>query len=102
MNSMHEWCWKCGSARKHQSKFHRNFLGSQPQLRTQQAIRKLTTGLLRHCWEGENYYYSMTIVTDVLGQTVDPIFKGQAAEDCEISQKSEDLIYTKAEAWNHA
>jgi hypothetical protein len=72
MNSMHEWCSKCGSARKHQLKFHHSFLGSQPQLRTQLAICKLTTGLLRHCWEGEEnnnnynhhyyyyYYYYMT------------------------------------------
>jgi hypothetical protein len=60
MNSMHQWCWKCGSARKHQLKFHRNFLGSQPQLRAQQAICKLTTGLLHHCWEGEEYNNYMT------------------------------------------
>jgi hypothetical protein len=37
-------------------KFHRNFLGSQPQLRAQQAICKVTTGLLHHCWEGEENY----------------------------------------------
>jgi hypothetical protein len=37
-------------------------------------------------------------VTDILGWIVGPIFRGQAAEDCAITQKSEDLIYTKAEA----
>jgi hypothetical protein len=42
----------------------------------------------------------LVLVTDVLGQLIGLIFKSQVTNlRCVKSQKSEDLIYTTAEAW---
>jgi len=41
------------------------------------------------------------LVTDVSGLSVGPTVEGPAIKErCIISQESEDLIYTMAEAWN--
>ena len=44
------------------------------------------------------------VVTNILGQPISPIFKGQAVQEehCMSAQKSEDPIYSVAEVWNHA
>jgi hypothetical protein len=43
------------------------------------------------------------VVTDISGQIICPILKCRAVQEerCVTSQKSEDLIYAVAEAWNH-
>jgi hypothetical protein len=53
-------------------------------------------------------YASPIVFTDVSGQSIGPVFKGQAIEGelatnqgSEICHKNEDLIETSAEAWDN-
>jgi hypothetical protein len=64
---------------------------------------------VNHCWalcsSGMLHSINWYLLTDVLGQPISPIFKGQAIHrqlttnlHCVTSQKSKDLIYNVAEA----